>query len=296
MRRRRLLLGALGTSMAVLAPAAAPRPGNAAQCGFVLGFKALRDLIPDIVGECLTDEYHNPATGDGLQGTTAWHGKGGLLVWRKADNWTAFTDGTNTWINGPGGLQKRPNTERFAWENDRPAATPTSAPRLARYSDPELEYSYPADWPLEASAYRLVHLAPRVAGNEPAGLSVRRAYRLGTEYPVYGYPGSPTRIARSADEYLDQIADALLTSQAHTIYEARLDRMVGGSPARVQRYKQYHGARDVAQLGNSIGLVAVVRKGQCVYFVQLWTRDRAAPEYVDLFDPILNSFVPKLGE
>ena len=43
---------------------------------------------------------------------------GGLLVWRKADNFTAFTDGGTTWVNGPNGLQSRPNGERFSWEND----------------------------------------------------------------------------------------------------------------------------------------------------------------------------------
>ena len=42
--------------------------------------------------------HHNPQNGDGLQETTAWHGKGGLMVWRKADNFTAFTDGYRTWI------------------------------------------------------------------------------------------------------------------------------------------------------------------------------------------------------
>ena len=83
---------------------------HATDCQFVLGFETLRDLIGhDVVGECLENE-HSEANGDGLQQTT-----GGLLVWRKADNWTAFTDGYRTWINGPNGLQQRLNTERFEW-------------------------------------------------------------------------------------------------------------------------------------------------------------------------------------
>ena len=90
-----------------------PPTAKAADCGFVLGFAALHDLIPDVVGDCIADEYHNPQNGDGLQETT-----GGLLVWRKADNWTAFTDGYRTWINGPYGLQQRLNAERFDWEAD----------------------------------------------------------------------------------------------------------------------------------------------------------------------------------
>ena len=51
---------------------------------------------------------------------------------RKADNWTAFTDGYRTWINGPNGLEQRLNTERFEWEYDYAPgggiATPTPTP------------------------------------------------------------------------------------------------------------------------------------------------------------------------
>jgi hypothetical protein len=98
------------------APTAAPTAAQEQPCEFVLGFQALHDLIPQIVGECLADQESNPANGDALQQTA-----GGLMAWRKADNWTAFTDGTTTWINGPQGLQSRPNAERFAWE---PVAVP----------------------------------------------------------------------------------------------------------------------------------------------------------------------------
>jgi hypothetical protein len=90
---------------------------QAADCGFVLGFKALHDLISDVVGVCLVEEHHNPDNGDGLQETIGANGIHGLLVWRKADNWTAFTDGFHTWINGPFGLQQRLNTDCFFWES-----------------------------------------------------------------------------------------------------------------------------------------------------------------------------------
>ncbi len=94
-----------------------PTSLSAAECQFVLGFKALRDLIGhEIVGECLENEHHG-ANGDGLQQTT-----GGLLVWRKADNWTAFTDGYRTWINGPNGLEQRLNTEFLPWEAEQAIA------------------------------------------------------------------------------------------------------------------------------------------------------------------------------
>jgi len=44
------------------------------------------------------------------------------MVWRKADNWTAYTNGYMTWINGPNGIQSRLNTDRFDWEAATPAA------------------------------------------------------------------------------------------------------------------------------------------------------------------------------
>ena len=76
------------------------------------GFRALHDLIPANVGDCRENERY-AANGDGLQLTTR-----GLLVWRKADNFTAFTDGYRTWVNGPVGLERRLNRERFCWEGD----------------------------------------------------------------------------------------------------------------------------------------------------------------------------------
>jgi hypothetical protein len=85
----------------------------AGACQFVLGFADLHDLIPDIVGSCTSDEQHNLENGDAFQTTTT-----GLLVWRKLDNWTAFTDGASTWIDGPFGLQQRSDNQRFWWESN----------------------------------------------------------------------------------------------------------------------------------------------------------------------------------
>jgi hypothetical protein len=117
------LLGSAGlfvfalTLVFVVMAALGPRPVSAANCHFALGFATLHDLIPTTVGDCLVDEHHNPVNGDGLQETTGPTGAGGLLVWRKADNWTAFTDGSRTWINGPFGLENRSNGARFLWED-----------------------------------------------------------------------------------------------------------------------------------------------------------------------------------
>lgn len=79
---------------------------------FKLGFSALASQVPNVVGQPLEEEHYGP-NGDSLQRTTT-----GLMVWRKADNWTAFTNGFRTWVNGPLGLQERPNPERFNWERE----------------------------------------------------------------------------------------------------------------------------------------------------------------------------------
>jgi hypothetical protein len=76
-----------------------------------LGFAALRHLIPHRVGRCLANARYDPRLGEVVQYTT-----GGVLIWRKADNWTGFTDGSRTWVLGPHGLQQRLSTQRLSWE------------------------------------------------------------------------------------------------------------------------------------------------------------------------------------
>lgn len=104
-------------------------PAAADGCQYILGFKALHDLIPGEIGGCL-DNQAFAANGDAIQHTWgkvvgdptdpgaradgALHG--GILVWRKADNWTAFTNGFLSWVNGPYGIQVRLNSQRFSWE------------------------------------------------------------------------------------------------------------------------------------------------------------------------------------
>jgi hypothetical protein len=113
-----------------------PPPAQADSCQFVLGFAALHGLIPQTVGGCLENEHHNPDNGDGLQATV-----GGLLVWRKADNWTAFTDGYRTWINGPNGLQQRLNSQRFAWEANPDGLPVIGVAQITRCDSPDLAVS-----------------------------------------------------------------------------------------------------------------------------------------------------------
>lgn len=128
--------------LALLIQFAASMPAVNAQpsCRFVLGFATLRDLIgAQKVGQCLEDEHFNLENGNSEQQTS-----GGLMVWRKVDNFTAFTDGATSWINGPNGLQSRPNRDRFSWEKDpvrpsaatEPASVQVAAPGAAASQRP----------------------------------------------------------------------------------------------------------------------------------------------------------------
>src|SRR4051794_38026934 len=56
-------------------------------CQFVLGFAAFHSLLPWQVGDC-RDTQTFASNGDSIQ-----HTAGGVLMWRKADNWTGFTNG-----------------------------------------------------------------------------------------------------------------------------------------------------------------------------------------------------------
>jgi hypothetical protein len=106
----RRVLAVLVAALVILLSTALPA---AAQAGpeFRLGFQTLAQLIPNVVGQPLDNERHDPMTGDSVQPTTT-----GMMVWRKATNTTAFTDGSTTWVIGPLGLQSRPNDARFDWE------------------------------------------------------------------------------------------------------------------------------------------------------------------------------------
>jgi hypothetical protein len=99
------------TGVALLFVALLPLADGAPSCQFRFGFADLAGLIPSQVGVCLDNERNDPVSGDDLQDTST-----GLLVWRKADNVSAFTNGAWTWLLGPDGLEQRPNNQRFAWE------------------------------------------------------------------------------------------------------------------------------------------------------------------------------------
>lgn len=109
MKRFGLALTIGGLFLAAAAPAHAQ---VAPSCQFVLGFGTLHDMDAGDIGDCI-DDQGSTDNGDAQQHTTK-----GLMVWRKSDNWTAFTNGYKTWINGPTGLAVRLNTQRYPWEAD----------------------------------------------------------------------------------------------------------------------------------------------------------------------------------
>ena len=176
---------------------ALPAATTAAECQFILGFATLKALIdaaegPDKVGDCLENQRFNPENGDALQQTT-----GGLLVWRKADNWTAFTDGYRTWINGPYGLQARLNTEQFEWEG--PATPPASlvpaveigAEYIARCSNGIAVPNPQGNPSLVADCAALLQARDTLAGSATLNWSVDRAI---TDWDGITVSGSPHRV------------------------------------------------------------------------------------------------------
>ncbi|MHB8619916.1 MAG: C39 family peptidase [Chloroflexota bacterium] len=152
-------LGA-GASLAA-APLYAAAPAGA--CHFVLGFATLDNLAASRVGGCL-DNQAFATNGDALQYTTR-----GMLVWRKADNWTAFTNGYQTWINGPTGLVTRFNDEWFEWE-----AYPAETDGVPVHEAPPASAS-----PTEVSLGSLIHVDQTMDNCGPAAIAeVLRYYGI----------------------------------------------------------------------------------------------------------------------
>ena len=143
MRTLRTLLVLCGLTLGVIL-GLTPHPAQAATCYYRLGFATLHAALPQVVGDCLNDEWFDPANGNAIQNTTH-----GMMVWRKADNWTAFTDGYQTWVNGPQGIEQRFNTERYCWEADADPAKPLGA-----------GYCQIQGVPQPFSAQEIAHLSP----------------------------------------------------------------------------------------------------------------------------------------
>ncbi len=109
---RKRLIGLLAAVPLLLAatPAHAQTatPGN---CQFQLGFATVASLIPNLVGNCTTDQKVSNPQGDTMQETT-----GGLLTWTKSTNVVEFTTGQRTWVYSGYGLILRDGTTSYDWE------------------------------------------------------------------------------------------------------------------------------------------------------------------------------------
>lgn len=177
---------------------------------FKLGFKSLADQIPNIVGEPLENEQYS-ASGDSTQRTTT-----GLMVWRKYDRWTAFTNGHITWVLGPYGLQSRLNTELYPWENVPPGPTPvaqlppTSAPSWAPVVAAPTATPYPTPTPAPPppppASSQTYSPDVRAMDSESAGLGVtvkNFAAEVDSEWArVWGWrPHRPTTVYLYYDGY-----------------------------------------------------------------------------------------------
>jgi hypothetical protein len=189
----RLFSIAIAFTLFVLLPASVA----AAECEFVLGFKTIRDLIGhDIVGECGANERYN-AIGDSVQQTT-----GGLLVWRKSDNWTAFTDGYRTWINGPNGLEQRHHNERFEWELDYApgglSIVNCRTDRVVTFTELPARFSPGADFAAGVTGPSLIELA-RAAG----------WYRDGVAYGRRSPEGEALRVLEKIDSNSPHLAEEM---------------------------------------------------------------------------------------
>jgi len=198
---RRLML-AFALALSLLAPAI---QSQATACAFQLGFATVHDLAPTQVGDCVEDEGHNPENGDGLQHTT-----NGLMVWRKTDNWTAFTNGYRTWINGPNSLRYRLNEERFSWESDAANHATVADWEVVTLTRPGWGFSvrYPSSWRRDDSAptISILYSHPpheyrfgRAPGESQIDVGIFSRYGskvgiLSAEDKVRGYPvGMPPR-------------------------------------------------------------------------------------------------------
>lgn len=260
--------------MLVLALAPTPPSYAASNCEYVLGFKALHDLIPDKVGPCRSSEHHNPLNGDGLQETSGVDDKGGLLVWRKADNWTAYTDGYRTWINGPNGLQMRLNTERFPWEQEpTPVPVGTAVPdnvQWLQHQVPGMTIRYPADWTvsnhLERGIGRVIFTSP----------DARARFEIYTPMMAPGV---------TASEYLTVLSTTMAKTFPGFTAEGVRAVTIGGLPG-AQQLQKSSGSKP------SVSLLTIVQQGSYQRHLYAYADLDVWPTYEPLIRAMVGSYAP----
>ncbi|MCX5985134.1 MAG: trypsin-like peptidase domain-containing protein [Chloroflexi bacterium] len=199
----------------------------AAQCEIWPRFLVLAEALPDLIGNCVASEALNGETGDIEQPVD-----GGVLVLRSADNTPTFTDGWQTWVAGPNGIETRLNSERLAWEPgeaslavaavapDEAAVVPDGGTLLA--TRPALDV---------ADMYAGV--APSVVKilvSDGAGSGVRVAAGIVTNAHVVGDETSVTVVLGDGQQVrgqvvkVDQVADLALVTTEGWIPELEIER------------------------------------------------------------------------
>jgi len=107
---RKRFLGALAMVPWLFAalPAYAQSTPPAPNCQFQNGFAVMDQLIPNVIGNCVSNEMLN-SNGDSMQQTS-----NGLLSWSKDTNVVEFTTGEQTWVDAaPYGLILRDGTTSY---------------------------------------------------------------------------------------------------------------------------------------------------------------------------------------
>lgn len=146
MRARKRLASLVFAVVVLIGPGLQTPPVQAqADCSFGPTFQALRDLIPEIVGDCLANEAPNPETGLVEQPTT-----GGTLLWRPSDSLAGFRNAETLWLAGPDGVVSRSLQEPpFAWEGEALAVAPVAP--VEQPAAPAEQPAPPQDQPAAAA-------------------------------------------------------------------------------------------------------------------------------------------------
>jgi len=184
----------------------------AQSCEFALGFNRLHSAVPAVIGDCTGNAVYNPVTGDALQPTA-----NGLLVWRKSSNLLSFTNGVQTWISGPFGIEIRFNGQRFWWEPNPGGMPPVEPPEAG-------------DRCHTAGTSVFVVGSEAAAGNLVATLALTN--RLGVPCTFFGYIGAellddqenalPTVVVRSGGVFVNEPGPTVVTVPASGSAQLRL--------------------------------------------------------------------------
>ncbi|NDB19111.1 MAG: serine protease, partial [Actinobacteria bacterium] len=156
---------------------------------------------------------------------------GGVLVLRSADNTPVFTDGWQTWVAGPNGIETRLNSERLAWE---PGEASLAVAAVAN------EVAVVPDGATQLAARPALDVADMYAGVAPsvvkilvsdgAGSGVRVAAGIVTNAHVVGDETSVTVVLADGQQVtgsvvkVDQVADLALVTTEGWIPELEIER------------------------------------------------------------------------